>query len=328
MTLSRIEDCNEEILRIRLHMLGIDGIYGKGECVKKLKELQVLLVDKKLTNKHKNDIKHVDFSRSKTFRGTPTNKTRDFTLKPEPVTDSSSSKMEYRKYIPVSSANDSLVSNQLVLGSLDVYHNITYGPYKMNMGNKVYELEYEINQLKAHTEIQTIDPNLYTPVVNFTNVSDSANIESVTAGVNVLDKVIDLNIQMKFNEIKLKGATFSITLPYELDTEYYKFNEYINGELMVHYDKVGNTDVFRHDSSLSHVFIRKNSPNLLSIDSSLLICLSDHKNFFIDKPDFKMDIHISYHASNIDVHDNIHAMLSNIDDMNSNIGNLWATIPI
>lgn len=327
MTLSRIEDCNEETLQIRLHMLGVDGIHGKGACVKKLKELQVLLIDKKLTAKYKKE-KSLNFlNETQPFRGTPKHDKKDFTFQ-EPSYTTDDNNLEYRRYKPVSSANDSLVSNQLVLGSLDVYHDITYGPYKLNIGNKVYKLENAINQLVAHTEIQTPDSNVYTPIINFTHVSDYANVDTMTTSVKVLDQVVDLNIQIYFNEINLRGATFYITLPYQLDTSYYNTHEYVNGDINIHYDYVANTDNFKYDSSMSHVFIKTSEPTLLKIDSSLLICLSDHRNFFINKSRFKINLHISYHASNIDIHDSLHAMLSNIDNINANVSDLLATDPV
>ena len=326
MTLSRIEDCDLETLKYRLHMDNIVDCYTKRDCIAKLKERQILLIDKISTTKYKRNNPDAFIHNSEPFRGTPSKGTRDFTFAaPTPVADINA--LQYRRYKPVSSANDSLVSNQLVLGSLDVYHQITAGPFKINVMDKIYEHETRLNELKAHTEL--IKGNVsYTPIINLSNVNDSANIDYIETDIKILDQKVLMNMKMYFNEIHLNGPTFYITLPYELDQTFYSSTEYVMADIIVHYDYKPSTDNFRRDSSLSHAFIKVSEPTILKIDSSLLICLSNHDEFFIDEPRFKININFEYQASNIDVHNMIHAQIANVDELNSNILDFVALDPI
>lgn len=318
--MKRIEACNVNILVSKLQSLGYQNINNKHDCILKLKELKInqintnLFKAAKTNNSNSNQINltsnktyvgkpHVDdntnlVERKKQYTGSvKTNENDIMSMRSCSNIENEQNNLQKRRYIPVSSANDSLVSNQLVLGSLDVYHDIFYGPYKTKLEDALNVLDKRINDTKY------IDINVptYIPEITYANISDEANIDYGNINFNCRiqnsNKCVDFKMNIAFFDINIVGNEniFKINLPIESNLDLYNINtKPVHGDLVVHYNKLN--DVYLNSSTLSNCYLNKHNKNELVIDSGLFIMFNKdmYEMYYLNSPQFEIDFNIKY----------------------------------
>ena len=83
-----------------------------------------------------------------------------------------------RKYIPISSLNDMAVSNQLIVGDLDVYHDIYYGPSRRRLQHEIDHIYNLLNNNQSNSgDTNYVESNVeYTPSIQLIDqINDEAN---------------------------------------------------------------------------------------------------------------------------------------------------------
>lgn len=312
MTMKKIEDCNLAILQFKLQLEGYDfSKEKKYECIKQLKKLKVLLINtdviaKKMKNtSKKNEGKPPQLMQSSTYAGTCTNKdnfvhhSKSYSgevhnhnkreiigEKCANIDIGENEEIKKRQYIPVSSANDSLVSNQLVLGSLDVYHDIFFGKYKLRLEDELQKLKVLINDTKyIDTEIP-----MYIPDVSFFSLNEDANIDygniHFSCMTQPMNKLIKFNIEIPFFDIYLESHQFKLNLPFTSNTDYLTHKS-----LQIDYDYID--EKYKTFSTISDV--QMNNSELI-INSGLFQMFSNtsYRDFFLNSSKFNIGLSVEY----------------------------------
>lgn len=202
--------------------------------------------------------------------------------------------VERRRFVPLTNANDAIYTNQVILGHLDVYHNIYYGKNRINLEDR---LEYMSEQIATIGNLETneIIPENYTPEISYLNNNDFADVVTndifYTYFLNS-DKV-DFRIIIPFNYINIIGHEVKLNLPFQINMEYYRVND-INLTPIININFAYNEQTQQYDktSNISKVFVDNIESNCLIINSGLFQCFrqNEFEEFYLANSKFQIEI--------------------------------------
>lgn len=303
MPMRRIEDCNLNILRNRVGQITNNPVLlDKGECIQYLRNNGITVIHVN------NEINHIN---SETFGTTQfRNYSGDINLENDMTVINSSpsytgeqtrntvqiernlpsyATVNNRQYSPIPSTNDAIFSNMMIVGTLDVYHEIRYGPLGTNLATQIENLT---NTLGGNLDSLTPELTFYVPDIRYITNTDYANVDygNVTYSSSYLGERVVFKLDMTFFDIDLTTHEYKVDIPYPARN----VNSLNSVLLTINYDY--NNNVYNKSSTQSSLRLNPTNLREVIIDSGLFQMFSNitYTDYQLQSSQFNVDFTIQY----------------------------------